>query len=69
MRLYRADWIKWYQDYEIVQEVTDYLEELGDEEDWLFIRIGEEIEDMEFLGNAWENPFNLQLLRNIHYDD
>lgn len=42
------------------------MEEL-DDEDFLFIRIGEDFEDIEILGRYWENPFNLDVVRTVEF--
>ena len=36
-----------------------------DEQDYLFIRIGESDDDTEYRGGFWENPFNMCLNRSI----
>jgi hypothetical protein len=68
-RLYYATWIKWYEDYPIVQAVTDYLVSLEDDgksEDYLFIRLGEDYNDIEEEGEFWDNPFDLGWARKIN---
>ena len=40
------------------------MNELEDE-DYRFIRIGEEYDDTEVHGGFWENPFGLELNRSI----
>lgn len=42
------------------------MEEL-DDEDFLFIRIGENFEDLEIQGRYWENPFNLDVVRTVEF--
>ena len=39
-----------------------------DEEDYYFIKIGEEYEDVETRGLWWDNPFGLTLTRGIVLD-
>ena len=70
-RLYHTSWMKWYEndsDYPIVQAVMDYLSEL-DDEDFLFIRIGDDVGDIEEVGYFFDNPFNLGYTRRICFDN
>ena len=49
------DYVKWYEDYPIVQFYEKAVEKL-DENDYLFVRCGEEVGDFEitgFYGNAY----------------
>lgn len=39
-----------------------------DEQDYLFIRVGESDDDTEYRGGFWENPFNMCLVRGIAFD-
>ena len=46
------DWIKWYDGYEDVQLINRFLDKLSDrDEDYSFIRIGENFNDTETYGN------------------
>lgn len=58
------DWIKWYPDYQDIALLGALMNELEDE-DYRFIRIGEEYDDTEVRGGFWENPFGLELNRSI----
>ena len=42
----------------------DLMLELEDE-DFLFLRVGEDMNDSEEKGSFWENPFELSILRTI----
>ena len=42
--------IKWYGSFERIQKIMKFLESL-DDEDYGFIRIGENTEDIEYLGD------------------
>lgn len=55
---------KWYEDDPInlmVMEVLDNIEE----EDYLFIRLGEDLCDIEVKGTYFDNTFNIRLMRKI----
>ena len=71
-RLYAAEWVKWYEDFEIVQAVEKYLDKLDEEdryEDYVFVRIGEELADVDERGSMWKNPFEFGWSRQIVYHD
>lgn len=51
--VFHHDFIKWYSDYEEVQEIEKYLRDLP-EEDYAFVRLGESNEDVEY----WGHPFD-----------
>lgn len=55
---------KWYGELE-----EDFIETFGrkleDSTSWLFLRIGEEMTDIQFKGNYWDNPFKLGIERNL----
>ena len=63
------DWIKWYGGnfayYENIKFIEDTLAALENDE-YRFIRIGEEYEDVELSGSFWDNPFELELVRGIN---
>ena len=54
--LYMYDCVKWYESYTEVSEVMSFLNNL-DDENFGFIRIGEELGDIELLGTPYD--FNL----------
>lgn len=63
--------VKWYEydpkyfpDIDFVERQMTIL----DEEDYYFIRIGEDYEDTEVRGLAWDNPFGINLCREIAMD-
>jgi len=60
------DCVKWYEGYDDVDAVDNLLSEL-DEEDYGFIRIGEELNDVETKGCPWH--FEAEVCRSIEYDD
>lgn len=61
---------KWYEydpkDYPEIYSFQNAINNL-DDEDFLFIRIGEETDDNEILGNYYDNPFELGIRREIAY--
>jgi hypothetical protein len=60
--------LKWYADYEDVAFVENLLGDL-EEEQYLFIRVGEADDDTEYRGCFWDNPFGMALIRGIAFDD
>jgi hypothetical protein len=64
---YYWEWLKWYQDYPDVAFVESLLESLEDD-DYLFIRVGESDDDTEGQGEFWENPLGMCLVRGIAFD-
>lgn len=60
------DSVKWYLVFEEIACINSVMEEL-DDEDFLFIRIGEDFEDLEIQGSYWENPFNLDVVRTVEF--
>lgn len=57
-------WSKWYSHFPEVAFVESLMDEV-DDEDYRFIRIGEDCDDTEVRGRFWENPFGMELTRNI----
>lgn len=58
--------IKWYSDFPDVGFIETFMREL-DEKDYYFLRTGEANDDTERLGCYLDNPFNVYLVRSIHY--
>ena len=60
--------VKWYigdpKYYPEVDFVESMLADL-DEDDFRFIRIGDDYDDTEVRGYFWDNPFDLELARSI----
>jgi hypothetical protein len=56
--------VKWYEGYRDIDCVMEFLKTLPDEE-YGFIRIGEDIEDIEELGEPWD--FDMFVSREIRY--
>ena len=60
--------IKWYTCDPKYYPAVDFLDRLLatlDEDEFRFIRIGEDYDDTEVRGYFWENPFDLELARSI----
>ncbi len=68
--LYHWEWVKWYNSYTEVKFVEEFLQTLGVDEEvellYRFVRIGEEYDDIEFLGGYYDNPFEMDLGRSVH---
>jgi hypothetical protein len=59
--------IKWYSDYPEVSFVETFLA-VEEDDDYLFIRIGESDDDTDYRGAYWENPLGMHLVRGIAFD-
>ena len=66
--VYLWDGLKWYEDFPDVEFIESLLTEL-DRGDFLFIRIGEELNDIDTRGSFWDNPFELGISRSITISD
>ena len=62
--LFLWDYLKWYEHYPDVHFMEALMNEL-ESDDFLFLRIGEDMNDNEERGNFWDNPFELTILRTI----
>lgn len=59
---YVVNQVKWYQGYAEIDAVTAFIRWIEDtlsDEDFGFIRLGEETDDNELLGNPWEFGFGV----------
>lgn len=69
---YYCNHVKWYDnqtDYPLVNTVEEYLDSIEDDADYMFIRIGEDAEDLETKGNFWDNPFGFSYVRKIVFEE
>jgi hypothetical protein len=64
LRLWQA--VKWYEDFAEVRAVMNFITN-SDEEEFKFIRIGEEAGDIEEIG-SFNDSFNLYWETRIHFD-
>lgn len=56
--------VKWYHDFYEVKFVKDFYEML-DENEYYFARIGENPDDCEEHGMFYNNPFDVEIVREI----
>ena len=56
--------VKWYEDFSEVQWIEKFINSLELNE-YLFIRVGEFIDDVEELGTFYSNPFDVRFSRQI----
>lgn len=59
--------IKWYHEFEEVRLVVKCIEYL-DDDDYRFIRIGEDVDDIVCAGSFYDDPFAMDLSRRINID-
>jgi hypothetical protein len=59
--------IKWYSDYPEVSFMENFLA-AEEDDDFLFIRIGESDDDIDYRGTYWGNPLGMCLVRSIAFD-
>ena len=60
------DYRKWYTEFPEVNFIEQLMAELTAGE-FRFIRIGEDYDDTEMRGGFWDNPFGMELTRNISF--
>lgn len=65
-KLWVWHWMKWYGEYPEVRFLESLLADL-DEDDFLFVRVGEDYADIEHQGFMWDNSFSLRVTRTIAY--
>ena len=63
-QLWFWNWTKWYSTFPEINWLQAQLNEL-DAQDFYFIRIGEEFDDVETDGSCCENPFEMEVSRGI----
>lgn len=63
--VYLWNYVKWYDDFKEASFLEELMQELNDQ-DYLFIRIGEDYDDTEVQGYFWDNSFGLKLSRAIN---
>jgi len=62
--VYQWSWVKWYDHDPDIRAFLHMLEEIGDE-NYGFIRLGEESDDIEYLGSPYE--FDMYVSRKIEW--
>ena len=60
--------MKWYADFEEVAFVENFMADL-EYEDYYFIRVGEDYNDIEVNGGFWDNSFGMRIERRIVLED
>lgn len=68
--LFIWEYIKWYLTDSVVHFIIDFLNNLDydGEEQYLFCIVGEEMDDCSIGGQYYENPFGLNIIRQLTYD-
>lgn len=56
--------VKWYEDFPEVQWIETFINSMKQEE-YLLIRVGEFIDDVEEQGTFYSNPFDVRFSRQI----
>ena len=62
--LWRWHYVKWYEEFDEVAFIDNFLKELSND-DYLFIRLGENYDDVELRGDFWGNVFELGVSTSI----
>lgn len=61
--------VKWYADYPDVAFVENFMAHIAGNENYHFIRIGEDWDDSEVSGYFLDNPFDLHLIREVAFEE
>ena len=67
-RAWYWDGFRWYSSDCDVAFLEGYLDDLQWNE-YLYIRVGEELDDVDYRGGLWDNPFGMCLTRGIEFDE
>ena len=67
-RAWYWDGFRWYSSDSDIAFLEDYLSEL-DWDQYLYIRVGENLGDIDYHGGLWDNPFGMCLTRGIEFDE
>ena len=67
-RAWYWDGFRWYSRDCDVAFLEDYLAEL-DWDQYLYIRVGEDLSDIDYHGGFWDNPFGMCLTRGIEFNE
>jgi hypothetical protein len=67
--LLHYDWVKWYDSFEEVKKMDEFINELEDnlDETFEFHRMGEEYDDYEVKGSG-NSPFHICINRSLDFD-
>lgn len=61
--------VKWYADYPDVSFIENFIANTAGYDNYRFVRIGEDWDDAEVEGGFHDNPFDLQIIRGIEFED
>ena len=64
--LYYWENYEWYNNETVVEYFDQFFQDL-DENEYLFLRLGEVLTDIKIRGKFWSNPFNTIVLRSIYF--
>ena len=67
-RLYYWDLIKWYSEFPEIAWIEEFRDSLPPD-DFLFIRLGESLDDVEELGTYYGSPFGVSVRREITFNN
>ena len=67
-RAWYWDGFRWYSSDRDIAFLEAYLCEL-DWDQYLFIRVGEDLGDIDYHGGLWDNPFGMCLTRGVEFDE
>ena len=66
--------VKWYDassfgypEMQFVSKFFDTLDDDNKQEEYFYIRLGEDFEDTEYRGEYWSNPFDMYINHCIHF--
>ena len=65
--LWTWEWMKWYPEFREISWLETCLKAMANE-DFYFLRIGEEHDDVFISGDCWDNTFKMGLSRSIYFD-
>jgi len=67
-RAWYWDGFKWYSSDSGIAFLEGYLDDL-EWDQYLYIRVGEELDDVDYRGGLWDNPFGMCLTRAIEFNE
>ena len=67
-RVWYWEGFKWYSGDPDITFLKGHLSDLEDEQ-YLYIRVGENLDDVEYHGRFWDNPFGMCLTRGIEFNE
>ncbi len=67
-RVWYWEGFKWYSSDPDITFLKGYLSDLEDEQ-YLYLLVGENLDDVEYHGRFWDNPFGMCLTRGIEFNE